>query len=481
MNPIGSASASVDPTPGPRADLRPGQLTGPPERPSASQEDGSPAGQTPTDPKGWRRPDPRLPAYLVAGFGALILAMATGQPELAALGAPFLVLVAMGLAPGEPPGLRGEVRLPETSAVEGDMVEGELSVDWEGLAEVDVILSGWRGVTPLEPAPLVGWSLPLGKGPVTLPFSFHARSWGVHDLGALWVRARRPGSFALREKKLAEGPSLRVFPTTLRLSRLLKPEEPRAVAGMHLAHFRGHGTDFAEMRPYQPGDRLRDLSWAASARMAEPWVRVNHPERTGTVVILLDAVFSEEDRSKAALARAARAAWAVALVHLRAQDRVGLLARGQTAAWLPPRGGPRARWMLMEELLSVGRAAEDRLRKRRPGGRICIPADALIVGVTNLRSQVFAPDLLHFRRGGHTTVALVIDTPELVPEDGSRVNDAARRIWMAQRESERQTLERGGVPTALVTRAGGAGAAILTLRRRLDGSRKRVAGRGIRI
>ncbi len=439
----------------------------------------NPAGSE-LEPRGWRRPDPRVPAYLAAGFGALIVAIATGRQELVALGAPFLVLAALGVARREPPGLRGEVKLRENSAVEGDIVEGEVSVAWEGLAEVDVILAGSRGVTPVEPAPLVGWSLPLGEGPVTLPFSLQARSWGVHDLGALWVRARRPGGYAVREKKLATAPTFRVFPTTLRLSRMLKPEEPRAVAGMHLAHFRGHGTDFAEMRSYQPGDRLRDLSWSTSARLGEPWVRVNHPERTGTVVLLLDTVFSEQERTKEALARAARAAWAVALVHLRAQDRVGLLARGKTAAWLPARGGPRARWLLMEELLSVGRAAEDLVRQRRPNNRIGIPADALIVGVTSLRSQIFAPDLLHFRRAGHTTVALVIDTSELFPEEGNRLDHAARRIWLAQRDAERQSLERGGVPTALVTNTGGAGAAILTLRRRLETSRKRADGMGVR-
>jgi uncharacterized protein (DUF58 family) len=243
---------------------------------------------------------------------------------------------------------------------------------------------------------------------------------------------------------------------------------------MHLARVRGHGTDFAELRPYQPGDRLRDLSWGTSARLGEPWVRVNHPERTGTVVILLDAAFTEEERSKEALARAARAAWAVASVHLRAQDRVGLLARGRTAAWLPPHGGPRARWLLLEELLTVGQAAEDLIQKRQFRRRVGIPAGALIVGVTSLRSQVFAPDLLHFRRNNHTTVALIVDISDLLPSHGGRVVGAARRLWLAQREVERRTLERGGVPTALVSPEGGAGPALLTLRRRLEGLGRKV-------
>lgn len=418
--------------------------------------------------RGSRRPDPRLPAYLVAGFGSLMVAVAVGRPELAALGAPFLALAALGLWRGRAVELHGTVGIHADRAMEGDVVEGEVRIDWGGRAEVDVILDGWRGVTPVEPEGALGWALPLGRGPVILPFRIRARSWGVHDLGVLWVRARRPGGFVVMEQRLARAPSLRVLPSQLRLSRLLKPAEPRTVAGVHLTRFRGHGTDFAELRPYRPGDRMRDVSWSTSARLGEPWVRVNHPERTGTVVLLLDTVFSERGSSVEALARGAQAAWAVASAHLRVQDRVGLLAWGRTAAWLPPQGGRRARWMLLDELLTVGRAAEDLLRRRRFGGRAAVSADALVVGITSLRSQTFTPDLLRYRRAGHATVALVIDTSDLLPPDGSSTDVAARQIWLARREAERLSLERGGVPTAMVTAKEGVGPAILTLRRRMN-------------
>jgi hypothetical protein len=134
--------------------------------------------------------------------------------------------------------------------------------------------------------------------------------------------------------------------------------------------------------------------------------------------------------------------------------------------------------MLLDELLSVGRAAEDLMRRRHVSGRIGVPADALIIGVTSLRSQVFPPDLLHFKRTGHTTVALVIDTSDLLPVATTGAEEAARTIWLAQREAGRRRLERGGIPTALVTPRGGASPAILTLRRRLDGSRRKIRAGG---
>lgn len=425
----------------------------------------------------WRS-DPRLSAYLLAGFGGLVAALATGQPEWAALGAPFLALGAAGLRDVGSRGLGGQVRMDVTRVREGDLVEGQVRVEWQGEAEVDVRLAGWRGLTPVEPEPEVGWGLPAGRGPATLPFRLRAQSWGDHQLGALWVRLRRPGGLIMWEQEVARAPRLRVLPGPLRLKRLLRPAEPRAVAGMHLSRLRGRGTDFAELREYRAGDRMRDLSWSASARLGAPWVMVHHPERTGSVLLLLDGFQGGERARSEALARAARAAWAVASIHLRAQDRVGLLSQGPRPAWLPPQGGQRARWMLLDALLTVGSAVEDRSQRRRLGARVAVPADALVVGITSLRSRAFVGSLLHHRRAGHTTVALVLDTSDLLPDAADRLDQAVRRIWLADRAAVRHGLERGGVPTALVIQASGVAPAIAALQRRTERRRTvRLGGR----
>jgi uncharacterized protein (DUF58 family) len=421
-----------------------------------------------------RRADPRLPAYLAAGLGALIASITTGQAEFAALGAPFVALAAIGLIHRSPVRLRGSVSLSAERVIEGDIIEGEIRLDWDGDAEITVLLTGLRGVTAIEPAS-ASWALEE-RGPVRLPFQLRARSWGVHHVCDLWVRCRRPNGLLMWEQRLAQAPTLRILPTPLRLTRLLKPIEPRAVAGMHLSRFRGHGTDFAELRPYRPGDRLRDLAWATSARLGKPWVTVRHSERTGTVLLMLDAVFSDRRDDNDALARAARAAWAVAVVHLRAQDRVGLLTKGRVTAWLPPRGGRRARWLLLDELLSVGAAAEDEWQRPVRRNRVIVPTDALIIAVTSLRSHDFIRQLLHYRRAGHPSVALVMDTQDLLPNDRRPAIAAARRIWLAQRDSERQSLERAGIPTVLVSESEGVAAAISTLRRSMSAMRRSKAG-----
>jgi uncharacterized protein (DUF58 family) len=431
---------------------------------------------TPPRRAGQWKSDPRLVGYLVGGFGALVVAIAGGLPVFAVLGAPLLALAAVGLVGRDPVDLRGVVELRQIRVLEGDVVEGHIEVSWDGIAEVDVRLAGFRGVTPIHPKPRIGWSLPPTSGPVTLPFRLHAGSWGEHELGGLWVRVRRPGSLLFWEARLADAPRLRVLPGPLRLDRLLPPDEPRAVAGMHLSRLRGHGTDFAELRPYQPGDRMRDLSWGTSARLGEPWVIVHHPERTGTVLLLLDAFHTDDPAESQALARSARAAWAVASSHLRAQDRVGILAHGVTAAWIPPGGGRRARWMILDELLGVGGAVEDRVRRAPHRGRAQVPSDALVIGVTTLAADPMIPALLKHRRSGHTTAALVIDRTDFAPTTGDRIDDAALRLFRADRAARRARLERAGVPTALVSGDDGVRPAISGLRRRIDRTRG-VAGR----
>ena len=395
------------------------------------------------------RADPRLVAYLVAAGVCLVGTVVVGRAELAAIGVPFAALTLLGLVDRRPPQPRAAVAVDAPRVLEGDEATGTVTVDWDGEAVLEVLIDRLPGVTAVDPAPVLAWSLPATSGPVELSFRVRADSWGRHELGRVHVRARRPGGLLVWEFPVAAGPTLRVLPRPLHLDALLKPAEPRTVAGSHLARVRGPGTDLADLRPYVPGDRLRDLSWSATARTGEPWVIVRHPERTGTVVLLIDVAVDGSASSTEALARTARAAWAVADVHLQAQDRVGLVANGRTTAWLPPASGRRARWILLDELLAVGGAAEDR-RVTRTFRRVDLPADALVVGVTTLRSPSFSRQLVHHRRKGHATAALVVDTTDLVAPPSDVVDAAAQRLWRAEVEVERHRLEASGVPTALV-------------------------------
>src|SRR5256885_8764185 len=68
----------------------------------------------------------------------------------------------------------------------------------------------------------------------------------------------------------------------------------------------GAGTELFQLRPYQPGDDVRQLDPAASARTGIPHVRLHVPERALTTWLILDVspsmAFGTTDRLKADVA-----------------------------------------------------------------------------------------------------------------------------------------------------------------------------------
>jgi uncharacterized protein (DUF58 family) len=110
------------------------------------------------------------------------------------------------------------------------------------------------------------------------------------------------------------------------------------MTGLHRSARRGFSVEFADYRPYQPGDDLRYLDWKIAAR-ADRWVVRQFEEETNLrSTIVLDvsrsmawsgAALTPRDPAAAArltkLAYAERVAAAVALLLLRQRDAVGLI------------------------------------------------------------------------------------------------------------------------------------------------------------
>jgi hypothetical protein len=194
------------------------------------------------------------------------------------------------------------------------------------------------GVAPTNAEPL-SWPLMDDSGQAEVQLSLRATRWGRHPVAATWVQLRAPFGLLAWTGAVHTGPTLRVLPGTERLDRLLDPADSRAVWGAHRSRRIGDGHEFAELRPYQAGDRLRDLSWVATARHGRPFVNRHHPDLAGDVVIALDLLDDGSIGGREGLLRAARVAWALASVHLRANDRVGLAGLSGSTRWLPPRAG----------------------------------------------------------------------------------------------------------------------------------------------
>ncbi len=99
----------------------------------------------------------------------------------------------------------------------------------------------------------------------------------------------------------------------------------QGLAGDYHSVFRGRGMDFAEVRPYQPGDDHRTLDWNVTARMGAPYVKQYVEERDLTLFLALDVSGSLGFGSRAVLKRelAAELTALLAFAALRNGDRVG--------------------------------------------------------------------------------------------------------------------------------------------------------------
>jgi len=151
------------------------------------------------------------------------------------------------------------------------------------------------------------------------------------------------------------------------------------LAGQYHSVFKGRGMSFAEVRPYQPGDEIRQIDWNVSARMNETYVKQFEEERELTVMILVDqsasGLFGTREQSKAELA--AEIAAVLAFSAIKNNDRVGLiLFTDQIEKYVPPKKGRKHVLRVVTEILdsepksprtdlSVGLSFLTRVAKRK--------------------------------------------------------------------------------------------------------------------
>ena len=149
-------------------------------------------------------------------------------------------------------------------------------------------------------------------------------------------------SLARPRTPAAPGPG----PTPESLLRALDLTIGRRIRGLVAGEFRaldlGGGMELAQVRPYQPGDDVRRIDWNVTARMPDPHVRVDVPERALTTWLLLDVspsmTFGTADRRKADVAEGV----SIAVAHLssRRGNRLGVMTFGDGALGrTPPRSG----------------------------------------------------------------------------------------------------------------------------------------------
>ena len=403
---------------------------------------------------------PRTPGMLALAAAGLIAALASGRPELALLSLPFLVFAGAGLILAQEPHLAAEVELDRTRLLEGETVVATVWVRNDGQDRVEVELAPVRSrYLTLEPAGVVAVDLPAGAE-ARVAFAAHPRRWGAHAVGPLVVHARDPLGVTTWEGRLGRRLHLRAFPREQRLRDLVAPVRTRPFLGTHVARARGEGIEFADIRPFQVGDRVRQINWRATARRGAPQVNERHPEHSSDVVLLLDTFEEARDQAGGTLDAAVRAAAGLARAHLGRRDRVGLVDFGGTLHWLEPAFGTTQLYRIIDALLASDIAFSYAWRNVDSIPLRVLPPGALVLAISPLldeRSTALVTDLRS--RGCDLTVIEVSPLDHIAP--GPSAADAvAYQLWRLQREALRARLQSLGIGVAVWGRDGTLGPAL---------------------
>lgn len=394
------------------------------------------------------RRSPRLAAYLLFGGGCLLAALAMRRPEPVVLGVPLLLAVALALAGSAPPELTATGAFDRDRALEGEEVELLVTVvAARAVPVLEIAVTPPRNLEVVEKPEGLGRRLRAGE-PQEFRWRLRCTSWSGYLRAAVTVASRDAlGFFEHRLEPALELP-IRVYPRPDEVREIVTAIDTGLLSGNERSRERGDGIEFADVRPYQPGDLVRRINWRATARLGEPYVNEMHPERNTEVVLFLDAFTQLQRGADSALDLTVRGALALARAYLRRRDRVGLVVFGGTLRWLRPEGGDRQLYRILDALidtqvvLSHAWKGIDILPPRT------LPPRALVIAITPLLDDRTTRALLDLRARRHDLAVIEISPLPFAEPGPSPQQKLAYRLWSMDRDVVVARLQGTGAAVA---------------------------------
>ena len=357
-----------------------------------------------------------LSSGLVAmSFGFLVLGVALRSWQVVLLSLPPVIFLALGsLFPPATPRVVAVRTLTRDRVQTGFDASIDLVVrnDGPSLDLVEVV-----DVVPRELVVVQGTNhavVSLERGG-TVPVSYTVRSAvkGDFHIGPVRVRSLDPLALGAEDAVVPLDSRLVVAPAMEDLRRArLQPRRTRPWFGQVPSRRIGVGTDFWGIREYVPGDDVRRINWKASARFDRLFSNEYEGERSGDVVIVVDArresfIGTEEDNP---IEHGVRAALAIAEHVLASKNRVGLIVQREVLDWVPPAFGRKQLYRILDHLTHVRAGGE------WPFAHVAwvlsrfFPRDCLVVLISPLQDRSALAAIIALAAGG-IDVAIVSPSP----------------------------------------------------------------------
>jgi uncharacterized protein (DUF58 family) len=391
-------------------------------------------------------------ALTVAGLGvggAVLL----GEPVGLVLVAPLIVCAAMGLA----------ARPTRTPVVTSD-------IDHVSLHEGQGTTSRLR-ISDAEDAEQVTRAMAEAPYVATHPAEGRVSRLVAHGLPDLEISPRRWGRRVLGQERVAlstrwagyrwgpvtlPGLQMQVLPGPAAYTSRAETPQPKGLVGAHRSARQGSGTEFAGIREFQPGDRLRRINWRISSRTRRLHATTTRAEEDAGILLVIDAVADHGrsggvDGAASSLDLAVRAAAAMAEHAVRRGDRIALRVIGGSGRQLRFGSG----WVHLRRLLlalSAIQSGTEGHRALATHARVPLRATegTTVVLLTPMLTEAIATVAASTAQRGLPTV--VIDTlPEdaepALPDDADpALADLAWRMRKVEREQVLAGLSGLGCP-----------------------------------
>jgi uncharacterized protein (DUF58 family) len=266
-----------------------------------------------------------------------------------------------------------------------------------------------------------------------------AQRWGRYSIRARVEVVARGG--LLTGTATVDAADVIVFPLAPPQSTPIPQTELLDRLGAHLTRHIGPGVEYADIRPYVPGDQLRAVNWPVSARRRRLHVTQRLTDRAADVVVLIDTYRQPAGPATEATERVVRGAAQVVQTALRHGDRAGIVALGgNRPRWLGADIGQRQFYRVLDTVLGAGDRFENTTGTLAP--RAAVPAGAIVIAFSTLLDTEFALALIDLRKRGHVVIA--VDILDSSPFEGQQ-DPLVDRMWALQRSAMYRDMATIGV------------------------------------
>jgi uncharacterized protein (DUF58 family) len=286
----------------------------------------------------------------------------------------------------------------------------------------------------------------------TYTHTIHFPRRGKYSLGHLYVRIHAGADLQPWLMEHHREQVCNVYPHITPLPRPLPPLHTHISFGNYVSRSAGEGLEFAGVRPYRHGDRLRRIHWRTSQHRQALYVNDYYSERNADVVILLDTLASFGGTHNSTLDVATRTAASLAAHYLQHKDRVGLVNYGGVCTWVPPALGQRQLYHILEALLDTRSHFSYLTKDITLVPPRALPPGALIFVLTAFLDPRIE-DALHDLLARRFPLVVLLTSPAYVMPTApdNQTMEATERLWRLEMDLRLRDLRSLGVPVFMQT------------------------------